>query len=88
VSRIELLSTASRIQCMERVPFELALRELAKTYGESQALGTSEDGGKSMQSVAFNTQAVDVSLYFSASEDECSTRVVYKTREVKDASEL
>jgi hypothetical protein len=88
VTRIEFLSIAPRQQCMERIPFELTLQELTKTYGASQVFGTSEDAGKSIQSVAFNTQAVDVSLYLSLSDADCSTRVIYKTREVKDASEL
>ncbi len=88
VNRIELLSTASKDQCIQKLPFDAALAELARTYGDSHVVGTSEEGGKLMQSVAFNTHAMDVSLYFSSSEDDCSTRVIYKTREVKDASEL
>ncbi len=88
VTRIELLSTAPQHQCMERIPFEQALVELGKTYGESRAFGTSAAGEASIRSVAFNTQAVDVSLYLSSSIDDCSTRIIYKVREVKDASEL
>lgn len=88
VNRIELLSTASREQCMQKLPFDAALVELAKTYGESQVVGTSADGGQAMHSIAFNTHAVDVSLHFSSSDVACSTRIIYKTREVKDASEL
>lgn len=88
VTRVELLSSASNDQCMQRVPFERALAELGKTYGESHASGTFEGGGTSTQSAAFATDAVDVSLQFSVSPDECSTRVIYKTRQVKDASEL
>lgn len=88
VTRIELLSTAPRLQCAQRVPFEQTLVELKNTYGESQVFGTFEAGGKSMQSVAFSTQAMDVSLHFSFSPEDCTTRVVYKTRQVKDASEL
>lgn len=88
VTRIELLSSASNDQCTHRIPFELALAELGKTYGESHASGTFERGGVSTQSAAFATDAVDVSLHLSVSPDECSTRVIYKTRQVKDASEL
>lgn len=88
VTRIELFSTAPRLQCTQRIPFEQALVELGKTYGESQVLGTFEEGGKSMQSVAFNTQTMNVSLHFALSPEDCATRVIYTTRDVKDASEL
>src|SRR3989338_2811762 len=69
VPRIELFSTAPRLQCTQRIPFEQALVELGKTYGESQVLGTFEEGGKSMQSVAFNTQTMNVSLHFALSPE-------------------
>ena len=88
VSRIELLSTASRAQCMQRIPFEQVLAELGRTYGDSQAFGTFEDRGRSAQSVAFSNQDMDISLHYSMSPDACATRVIYKAREVKDASEL
>ena len=88
VTRIELLSNSPRLQCTQRVPFESALRELVNTYGESQAVGTFENDGKTTQSVAFNTQVMDISLHLSLSPDDCATRVIYKTRDVKDASEL
>ena len=88
VNRIELLSTASRAQCMQRIPFEQVLAELGRTYGDSQAFGTFEDRGRSAQSVAFSNQDMDISLHYSMSPDACATRVIYKAREVKDASEL
>lgn len=88
VVRIELLNTASGLQCTQRIPFELALHELVNGYGESQVFGSFEIGGKVMQSVAFNSEAADISLHFSMSPDTCTTRVIYKTREVKDASKL
>ncbi len=88
VTRIELLSTVPSQRCMERVPFELALSELTKIYGESRIFGSLEEGARLEKSVAFNTQSVDISLHFFASADDCSTRVIYKAREVKDASQL
>ncbi len=88
VNRIELFSTVSRDQCMQKLPFDAALAELAKTYGENQVVDKFEESGKLTLSVAFNSHTVDVSLYFSSSEDDCFTRVIYRTREVKDASEL
>ena len=88
VARIELLSSASKDQCMQRVPFETALAELGKVYGASHASGTFERDGESTQSAAFNTDTVDVSLHLSMSAEDCVTRVIYKTRQVKDASEL
>lgn len=88
VTRIELLNSASNEQCMQRIPFELALAELGKTYGESPVSGTFEGAGISTQSAAFATDAVDVSLHLTVSPDDCSTRVIYKNRQVKDASEL
>jgi hypothetical protein len=88
VSRIELLSSASQLDCIQRIPFEHALAVIGTTYGESQAFGTFDQDGKSVQSVAFGNQAIDVSLQYSTSPDACATRVIYKKREVKDASEL
>lgn len=88
VSRIEYLSTAKKLQCLQRTPFALALSELETVYGESHAAGSFEDGGRSMQSVSFNTQDMDIALHLSLSAEDCSTRVIFKTREVKDASEL
>ncbi len=88
VARIELVSTASKVQCMQKIPFESALDELAKTYGTTQALGKFESDGATTQSAAFNTDTVDISLHLSLTVDDCITRVVYKTRNMKDASEL
>jgi len=88
VSRIELLSTASRPQCTQRIPFVQVMAELARTYGDSHAYGSFEDSGRTSQSVAFGNQVMDISLHYSSSPDDCATRVIYKTREVKDASEL
>jgi hypothetical protein len=88
VSRIEYLSTATKLQCLQRTPFELALSELAGSYGESHAAGSFNDGGRSMQSVSFNTQDMDIAVHLSLSAEDCSTRVIFKTRVVKDASEL
>lgn len=88
VTRIELLSNAPTDQCTQRIAFQLALAELGKTYGESQVFGSFEDGGKSAQSVAFNSETVDVALHFSQSTDACTTRVIYNIRQVKNASEL
>jgi hypothetical protein len=88
VARIELLSSASKDQCMQKVPFQTALAELGKVYGVSQASGAFERDGGSTQSAAFNTDTEDVSLHLSVSADDCVTRVIYKTRQVKDASEL
>lgn len=88
VSRIEFLSAAPNLRCAQRIPFELALKELGVKYGNSQVYGTFEDGGRSMQSAGFSTQSTDISLHFSLSSGGCATRIIYKTRELKDASEL
>lgn len=88
VSRVEYLSSATRYQCNQRTPFKLALSELASTYGDSHVAGSFDDGGRSMQSVSFNTQDMDIAVHLSLSAEDCSTRVIFKGREVKDASEL
>lgn len=77
VIQIELFSTAPGLQCKQRIPFELALLELGKTYEKSRTFGTFEDAGKSMQSVAFNSQDVDVSVHFSWTLEDCATKVIY-----------
>lgn len=88
VARIELLSSASKDQCTQKIPFKTALAELEKLYGTTQASGSFERDGESTQSAAFNTETVDVSLHFSVSTEGCVTRVIYKARQVRDASEL
>lgn len=88
VSRIEYLSTAPSLECSKRIPFDLALAQLSTTYGKSQIFGLFDGDGKSTQSAAFSTQTVDVSLHFSLTPGDCSTRVIFKPREQKDASEL
>lgn len=88
VSRIEYLSTATKLQCLKRTPFELVLSELAGAFGESHVVGSFDDGGRSMQSVSFNTQDMDIAVHLSLSSEDCSTRVIFKARDVKDASDL
>jgi hypothetical protein len=88
VSRIEFFSAAPRLRCAQRIPFELALKELGEKYGDSKVYGSFEDGGRSIQSAGFSTQSTDISLHFSLSSQECTTRIIYKARELKDASEL
>lgn len=78
VIQIDLLSTAPRLQCKQRTPFELALLELGKAYEKSRTFGIFEDGGKSMQSVVFNSQEVDVSVHFSLAPEDCATKVIYR----------
>ncbi len=88
VSRVEYLSSATRYECNQRTSFQLALSELASAYGESHVAGSFDDAGRSTQSVSFNTQNMDIALHLSVSTDDCSTRVIFKMRDVKDASEL
>ncbi len=77
VIQIELLSMAPIVQCKQRIPFELALLELGKTYEEHKTFGTFDDGGKSMQSVVFNSQDADVAVHFSLAPEDCATKVTY-----------
>ncbi len=86
--RIELLSTADRSLCLQKVPYETALAELRTTYGENNASDAFEGTEASTQSAAFSGESVDVALHTSRSSDDCSTRIIYKARRVKDASEL
>ncbi len=88
VNRVEYLSTASRDQCSQRTPFRLAQSELVRIYGESHVIGSFEVGGKSIQTVSFNSSNMDVALHLSLSAEDCSTRVIFKVRQVIDASEL
>jgi len=88
VTRIEYLSTASRPLCEKRTPFELALSELASVYGSSQVSGAFEGSGRYTQSAAFISQTIDIALHYSLTPDDCSTRIIFKPRELKDGSEL
>lgn len=88
VNRVEYLSTATKLECSQRTPFDLALAELGLTYGDSKVAGTFESNGKAIESVAFNSQSMNVALQLSTSPEECSTRVIFKTRDIKEASEL
>lgn len=88
VRRIEYLSTASLLHCTQRIPFELAKEELRSLYGPSQSFDEYENDGKTTLSTAFGTYAVIVSLHLSMTPDACTTRVIFRPRELKDASEL
>lgn len=88
VSRIEYLNTASIHQCIQRIPFELVLSDLTRSYGEGRAFGSFDGGGGSMQSASFSTLDMDIALHLSLSAEDCSTRIIFKTRDLKDASEL
>jgi len=88
VSRIEYLQVAAGASCAKHVPFDLALTELEASYGKNRVLGGFQDDGKVTQSAAFNTLSMDIALHFSVSPDGCSTRIVFKPRELKDAAEL
>ncbi len=88
VRRIEYVSTSPRTECAKRVTFNLVEAELERTYGESLMGGTFQDGATSIESISFSPELMDVSLLFSLSPENCFTRIIYKTREVKDASEL
>lgn len=88
VMRIEYLSTADRLHCSQRLPFELAVEELKSLFGPSQVLDDFENEGTTTQSAAFNTYAVVVSVHLTLTHEECSTRVIFRPRELRDASEL
>lgn len=88
VTGIEYLSTAPAQECRQLIPFESAKSELSKSYGESRIIGKFENGGRLSQSTSFLGSDVAVTLHVSVLADTCSTRVIYKIADLKDASEL
>lgn len=88
VRRVEYLSSAPWARCSQRIPFELAQEELRSLYGERQSSDEFESDGRTTMSAAFGTYGVLATVHFSMTSETCSTRVVFRARELKDASEL
>jgi hypothetical protein len=88
VRRIEYLSSATWMRCSQRIPLELAQAELRSQYGERQSSDEFESDGKTTMSAAFGSYAVVAAVYFSMTSETCTTRVVFRPRELKDATEL
>lgn len=88
VVRVEFVSTASQSACRSRAVFTETRDQLEQRYGKSPVTGTYEYGGKSSASVAFASPTVDVALLVIDSLESCSTRVVFKQHEERDASQL
>ena len=88
VTRVEFISTASEQDCRTRAVFSQTKDQLTQRYGESQASGTYEVGGKASYSVAFATDTADVLLHVIESQESCTTRVTFKQHEGRDATNL
>jgi hypothetical protein len=86
ISRIRYLSSAPKSQCSKRIPFEMALTELKKEFGEGAMGEAVTVDGRTTQTVRFTKKDIDVSLNFSMLINDCSTRLVYKIMNLKDRS--
>lgn len=88
VTRVEFISTADEQECRTLAVFSQTKDQLTQRYGESQASGTYEVGGKASYSVAFASETVDVSMHVIESQDSCTTRVTFKQHEDRDGTNL
>lgn len=88
VQRIELTSTAPDAQCRARTPWAGTITALEAWQGKEAVTGQFDTGNNVQQSVHWAAGDLDVSVYLSITPSACSTKVAFKKRDVKDASDL
>lgn len=88
VQRIELASIAPDAQCRTRMPWANTIAALEAWQGKEAVTGQFDSGNSAQQSVYWSRGGVDVSVYLSVATEACSTKVVFKMRDVQDATEL
>ena len=88
VQRIELVSNAPDAQCRARTPWSDTIAALEAWQGKQAVNGQFDTGNSVQQSAQWASDNLDVSVYLSITAAACSTTVVFKKREAKDASEL
>lgn len=88
VQRIELVSNAPDAQCRARTPWSDTIAALEAWQGKQAVSGQFDTGNSVQQSVQWASDILDVSVYLSISSAACSTTVVFKKHDAKDASEL
>ena len=88
MQRIELVSNAPEAQCRARTPWSDTIAALEAWQGKQAVNGQFDTGNSVQQSVQWASDNLDVSVYLSISAAACSTTVVFKKHDAKDASEL
>lgn len=88
VQRIELTSTAPEPQCRARTPWAGTIAALEAWQDNEPVAGQFDSGNNLQQTVHWVAGELDVSVYLSVTPETCSTKVAFKKREIKDASEL
>lgn len=88
VQRIELVSTAPEDRCRARTPWAGAIAALTAWQAKEAVTGQFDTGNNMQQAAHWSAGDLDASVYLSVTADACSTKVAFKKREVKDASEL
>lgn len=88
VQRIEMTSTAPDRQCRAHAPWSATIATLEAWQGQGAVTGEFDTGDSVQQSVHWAAGDLDVSVYLSVTATSCSTKVAFKKREAKDASEL
>lgn len=88
LQRIELDSTAPDVQCRSLTPWSSAITALEAWNGNESVKGQFAAGDNIQQSIHWSAGDVDVTAYLSVTTDACSTKLTFKKREIKDASEL
>jgi hypothetical protein len=88
VQRIELVSNAPDSRCRSRSPWSAAIAALEAWKGKTTVQGQFEQDNSTQQSVHWAADEIDVSVFQTTTTENCSTKVAFKKRDVKEASQL
>ena len=88
VQRIELVSNAPNSQCRSKKPWSTTIATLETWQGLIGANGSLTGGSTEQLSVHWLKSNSDVSAFLSVGTESCTTKVVIKSLELKDASSL
>ncbi|MEY4267045.1 MAG: hypothetical protein RIS90_1580 [Pseudomonadota bacterium] len=88
VQRIELTSTAPDVRCRSRAPWAATVAVLGAWQGKDPVTGKLDTGSSVQQSSHWASDDLDVSVYLLLTAETCTTKVVFKKREAKDATVL
>jgi hypothetical protein len=88
VQRIELVSNAPDTQCRSKKPWAAAIATLEAWRGQLGVSGNFSGGATEQTSAHWLTNDVDVSAFLSFNAESCTTKIVFKKRDLKDASTL
>lgn len=87
VTRIERRWRSLQAACRKQSPYPTIVEELTARLG-AELESSDSDADESHQASAWNQPSFIVVSYFASSAGQCSIRVVYEARELKDASDL